>query len=354
MPVPETDPPTAFETQFPGARYLGFDQLDALEPLLRGMGLLADDESIIGTEKPGEGNMNFVLRVTTDRRSLILKQSRPWVEKYPQIAAPIERVAAEAAYYQLSSQVAALKSLSPALLGYNANHFIIVFEDLGAGSDYAFIYQSGQTIGADEARELLHYLSVLHRTAPNPEGQAFPANLPLRRLNHEHIFNFPFQSDNGFDLDAIQPGLAALAQPLQADDVLKAQITSLGDLYLGPGTVLVHGDFYPGSWLRTAAGTKVIDPEFAHVGHAEFDVGVMTAHLLMAGVPLTSVAATLGPYKKPAGFDDALCTGFCGVEILRRLLGVAQLPLDLGLAEKRALIDLATKFIHAPASHELF
>ena len=348
------DPKTQFETRFTHAHYLGFDQLAALEPMLRGMKLLGTDEFIIGTEKPGEGNMNFVVRVTTDRRSLILKQSRPWVEKYPQIAAPIERVAAEAAYYQLISQVADLRSLSPALLGYDAQNFVIVFEDLGAGSDYAFIYQSGQAIVADEARELLHYLSVLHRTAPNAHGEPFPSNLPLRRLNHEHIFNFPFQPNNGFDLDAIQPGLAALAHPLQVDDVLKAKITALGDLYLGSGTGLVHGDFYPGSWLRTASGIKVIDPEFAHVGHAEFDVGVMTAHLLMAGETPTSIKATLNPYQKQDGFDDAHCTGFCGVEILRRLLGVAQLPLDLDLAEKRALIDLAKKFIHAPASHELF
>ena len=43
--------------------------------------------------------MNCTLRVTTTRRSFILKQARPWVEKYPQIAAPVERARVEAAFY---------------------------------------------------------------------------------------------------------------------------------------------------------------------------------------------------------------------------------------------------------------
>ena len=39
----------------------------------------------------GEGNMNYTLRVRTNGRSIILKQARPWVEKYPVIDAPDER-----------------------------------------------------------------------------------------------------------------------------------------------------------------------------------------------------------------------------------------------------------------------
>lgn len=47
------------------------------------------DEVVEGVEREGEGNMNCVVRVMTSRRSFILKQSRPWVEKYPGFAAPL-------------------------------------------------------------------------------------------------------------------------------------------------------------------------------------------------------------------------------------------------------------------------
>ena len=46
----------------------------------------------IAIARAGAGNMNLALRVTTrDGRSLILKQGRPWVEKYAHIPAPFER-----------------------------------------------------------------------------------------------------------------------------------------------------------------------------------------------------------------------------------------------------------------------
>ena len=48
-------------------------------------------ESVCGLGRAGEGNMNLTLRVQTEERSFILKQARPWVEKYPDIPAPKER-----------------------------------------------------------------------------------------------------------------------------------------------------------------------------------------------------------------------------------------------------------------------
>ena len=36
--------------------------------------------------RAGDGNMNCTVRVTTGTGTLIVKQSRPWVEKYPRFA----------------------------------------------------------------------------------------------------------------------------------------------------------------------------------------------------------------------------------------------------------------------------
>lgn len=49
---------------------------------------ISDQESVQHIEKPGEGNMNMVLRVKTEHRSFILKQANPFVQKYPNIPAP--------------------------------------------------------------------------------------------------------------------------------------------------------------------------------------------------------------------------------------------------------------------------
>jgi len=65
---------------------------------------------------------------------------------------------------------------------------------------------------------------------------------------------------------------------------LTLRAKELGDLYLSDGPTLLHGDFYPGSWLRTTQGIRIIDPEFAFTGAAEFDVGVFAAHLAFTGL----------------------------------------------------------------------
>ena len=92
-----------FKAQFPNAYFFDENNLQRLPEYLLGKGLISHGEKILLTEKPGEGNMNFVRRVVTDKQSFILKQSRPWVEKYPQIEAPVERLDVEANYYQFIS-----------------------------------------------------------------------------------------------------------------------------------------------------------------------------------------------------------------------------------------------------------
>ena len=74
---------------------------EIIEKYLTESSFLSSDEKVQNVEKPGEGNMNFTLRVITNSRTFILKQSRDYVEKYPQVAAPGQRVLREAEFYQL-------------------------------------------------------------------------------------------------------------------------------------------------------------------------------------------------------------------------------------------------------------
>lgn len=343
----------SFRSQFPSATFFDAQHLHGLEPILHAHGLLAPGEKITGTEKPGDGNMNFVLRVITNRQSLILKQSRPWVEKYPQIPAPVERLAAEVAYYEFIADHPNLRAMSPDLLAADLPHLIMLTADLGAGSDYSFVYQQGSEFPLSEIKSLFRYLAQLHDASTVANPSQFPANQALKVLNHEHIFVYPFSATNGFNLDAIQPGLQALAAPIQQATSLRQKLTSLGKIYLGSGPVLIHGDFYPGSWLRTASGLKIIDPEFSHFGHAEFDVGILLAHLFLARVPLESIKQGFQSYQHDRDLHESLAGEFCGVEILRRLFGLAQLPVDLSLTEKHELITLAKTFVMTPEASPL-
>lgn len=330
-------------------------QLDAQQPLilqdyLRRRGWLDNQESISSVEIPGEGNMNYVLRVTTPFRSLIVKQSRAYVEKYPTIPAPDNRAVIEGLFYQEIQLIPMIASSMPLLMGVDRENNMLVLEDVGNARDYTFLYQPDQWLSDTNALALTDYLSELHYHFTTQVPGPIFANEAMRALNHEHIFDYPFSESNGFDLDSIQPGLAELAMPIKRDISLKKAVRQLGQVYLadsfptkpqpGSSKTLLHGDYYPGSWLQTEQhGLKVIDPEFCFYGPAEFDLGVLIAHLMLAQQPQTTLDSVLSRYEKPTGFDETLRQRFTGVEIMRRLIGLAQLPLSLSIDQKGSLLD---------------
>ncbi len=319
--------------------------LSDLTHWLQSRNWLPADDRVERLEKPGEGNMNMVLRAVTQRNSLILKQANAFVQKYPSIPAPVERVAVEAAFYRIVSDFPDLQAAMPRFIGFDADNHLLAVEDLGESADYAFIYQKGLVLAANEAVQAADFLARLHRTPFPAEVVAnFPDNLALRRLNHEHLFHYPYLTNHGFDLDTVQPGLQAASMPYKTDKTLRGHIEALGERYLQSGAALLHGDFYPGSWLRSANGLRVIDPEFCFFGPAEYDLGVFYAHLKMAQVPEEIQQMALQTYDMTQ-IDATLAMQFAGMEILRRIIGLAQLPLDLTLAERCDLLDEAAQMV---------
>ncbi len=322
---------------------------EGLQTYLSRKGWICDDEPVTSLGKPGEGNMNYTLRVRTPNRSLIVKQARGYVEKYPSIAAPTERATMEGLFYRQIAQNPELHAAMPELLGVDESENLLVLEDLGEAADFTSCYQPGQLIEPNEITALTNYLSVLHNQLLTDQPNTAFANQGMRALNHEHIFVYPFLFDNGFNLDTVQPGLQALAIPYKQQMALAGAARELGQRYLantvGVPVTLLHGDYYPGSWLRTSSGVKVIDPEFCFYGPAEFDLGVMLAHLHMARQPEAVHQQVQAGYVRHAAFDEQLRRQFTGIEILRRLIGLAQLPLPLSLDEKAQLMQLANGLV---------
>jgi 5-methylthioribose kinase len=105
----------------------------------------------------------------------------------------------------------------------------------------------------------------------------------------------------------------------------------------------MHGDFYPGSWLQVSSGIKIIDPEFGGLGDAEFDLGVFLAHLELAEQEEGLCAQVQKHYS--LAVDWTLVQHYRGVEILRRLIGIAQLPVSLNLDTKKSLLARARTYL---------
>jgi 5-methylthioribose kinase len=325
-------------------------QLNASDPQLLTKYLkkrkwLLPEEQICALSIPGEGNMNYVLRIDTGKRTFILKQSRAYVEKFPHIPAPANRVIIEGAFYQTIQALPSIQALMPTILGIDAINNIIVLEDLGTAKDYTGLYGFQTALCSAEVIALINYLNLLHGHFRKPSGSRKMGNPAMRKLNHEHIFHYPFAVENGFDLDLIQPGLQALAMTYKTDLTLKRIVDNLGKIYLSSGDTLLHGDYYPGSWLRTLHGIKIIDPEFCFYGPKEFDVAVMLAHFYMTGQDDDIMETIPGTYKHYPLLNIQLLNSFIGVEMMRRLIGLAQVPLTCDLNRKKELLEKAYTFL---------
>lgn len=309
--------------------------------VMAALGWLPDGRSVASIAIAGAGNMNLVERVMLDDgATLILKRARGWVEKYPDIPAPIERAEVEAAFYAAVADSAAGRAM-PRHLGFDKAAAANLFADLGEGTDGMTAY-AGQQIGDDVLDAIADWMLALHRlNGPFDDSLANPA---MRALNAIHIFDYPLDPDNGFDLDAITPGLQAAADALKRDGAFVAAVKGVGRHYLGnEAGVLLHGDLYPGSWLTTGQGIFVIDPEFCWIGPREWDVGVLIAHLRLSGQPQTSTDRLITRYG--VELDHKLLHQIVGIEIMRRLIGVAQLPLTIGLEEKAMLLTEARALV---------
>lgn len=313
------------------------DQTGQVRRYLTEQEFLKPGEHVITTTKAGEGNMNVTILVTTDQRRFILKQSRAWVAKFPDIPAPIERIGVEENYLRTTNEDPLLAAHNPRVLHYDAPNYTLILEYIDDAEDMIFVYTEHRDFTAGSLKVLLEYLSVLHRINTSD----FPRNEELKSLNHAHIFDLPFKEDNGFPLDDLFPGLAAVAAPFQRDLPLRQKVAELGRRYLAQGRQLIHGDFYPGSFMQQGERVFIIDGEFAHRGLPEFDLGVLMAHLLLSKADETLLGEIDKVYLKPATFDARLAREFCYVEVIRRLIGIAQLPLSLSLAERKSLLEQA-------------
>jgi 5-methylthioribose kinase len=312
---------------------------------LREKNWLNSTEAILKIEKPGEGNMNFTLRVITDERSFIIKQSREYVEKYPQVAAPTERVLREAEFYEITQNVVQLNLMMPNLIGLDEDNSVMLMDDLGAGTDFSYLYKEGEVIQLEDLLTIIYFIVKLHSSINSNNTIKKITNKKMRQLNHEHIFRYPYLEDNGINLDEILPGLQQEAIILKQDETLKNEVLKLGKLYLQEGNTLLHGDYFPGSWLKTESGLRIIDPEFCFFGFPEFEIGVTIAHLKMADQPVELINKALRHYKNSCPIDEELYEKFVAVEIIRRIIGLAQLPLEINLRKRVQLLKEAQQIL---------
>jgi 5-methylthioribose kinase len=326
----------------------------SLPDYLRRIGLF-DACAEIRVEKAGDGNINWVRRASAPGvRSLVVKQARPALERFPEYQVDTERLIFEARYLEAVRPFDTSR-ICPAVHGFQEADRVLVLEDLGAAErlDH-MLARGGDATPAAEA--LGAFLGrVHHGTWRDPGLAARFANHAMQRLHGEHIFVLPLAA-NDFPLP---PRLRERAVALAADAELRRIAAACYARYLTPEGSLLHGDVQAGNVLLAERGPVLLDAEIAHVGDPAFDVGTLLAHLALPAIargeprraaPAANAAwrAWSDAFAEDARPPFASAARYAGLEMLRRTIGAARVaPVEEDEAGLRVL-DAAVGWIRTP------
>ncbi len=281
-------------------------------------------------EPAGDGNINFVRRIRGPSSSVILKHARSRLEKFPEYAAPTERLLHEHAYGEVVGELAPEEALLlPHVLHFDPEARVLVLEDLSSCPRLQEELLAGRCPEEAFAR-LGQFLGKVHQATGRCSKQleARFTNEEMRALHGEHIFSLPF-APNDFDVSAkLRAEAASLLTPSH-----RKRIGSLRESYYQSCTALVHADVQPANILLGRV-PKLLDAEIAHVGDPAFDLGTLLAHLYLHAHLIGEEAlrgadrAIVRAYVAAGGLevDLARSRAYAGVEMLRRTLGAARVP----------------------------
>lgn len=330
----------------------------------------------------GDGNLNLVFILDGANGSVIVKQALPHLrlvgESWP---LPLKRSFFE--YHALTRQQRRDPGSVPEIFHFDELQALIVMEYLTPHVILRHSLMEGRRhdglskmLGQFCARTLFGGSDLAMVTADRKADLAlFAGNVELCDITENLVFSDPYFEA---EMNRNTPGLDGIAARLRADVELKVAAQHLKFIYAANAETMLHGDLHTGSVMVTDEDSKVIDPEFVSYGPMGFDIGMLIANFLMGYFAQPGHEASAGErdaygewilgvaddiwdvfraefeqlwrtertgmlYQASlfedrghvAGAEQALAErldavwrdmlGFCGVEIHRRILGLAHI-----------------------------
>lgn len=259
-------------------------------------------------QEVGDGNLNLVFIVSGSAGSVIVKQALPYVRLVGD-SWPLGLQRAYFEYNALIRQDAVYPGVVPAVLHFDETQALIVMEHLTphiilrnqtmAGARVADL---GAVMGRFCARTAFR-CSDLHMAAPQKKADValFSGNVELCDITETLVFTDPY-----FDAAMNRhtaPQLDAVVAELRRDGDLKIEAQHLKRAFAARAETLCHGDLHAGSIMVTGDSVRIIDPEFAFYGPMGFDIGMLVGNFLMA---FHAMPAHLADETARAAYQDWL------------------------------------------------
>lgn len=294
-----------------------------------------------------DGNLNFAFSVgeaADEARAVFVKQAPGYIKVLGEaFKLAAERMVLESEVMQ--AYAALTPDYVPRFILRDPESFVMVTEYLHGYVLMRSALMSRRLQGTAAVEEVARFMAVTHSATwigtAGAERWGTVNNETMCGITADYVFSKPLDAADG--TNRCSSGLTDVAAALRADAALCEGVLAMRSTFLMTKQCLVHGDLHTGSVMVPADGgtgpAKVIDAEFAFFGPAAFDVGSFVANLVFA--------ASLGPSPEvhamihaawvtyvgattPLKSDNAataemlqLACGFCGCELIRRIVGAA-------------------------------
>jgi 5-methylthioribose kinase len=273
---------------------------------------IGEDTTAWKVREVGDGNLNLVFIVEGAEGSAVVKQALPYVrlvgDSWP---LPLKRSFFE--YHALTRQKARAGAIVPEIYHFDEEQALIVMEYLSphiilrkALIEGRQLPNIARDLGLFMARTLFRGSDLSMKARDRKEDLAlFADNAELCDITENLVFTDPYFA--AAMNRHTTPQLDNLVAELRADRDLKVEAQRLKHLFAANAETLLHGDLHTGSIMVTDTETRVIDPEFAVYGPIAFDVGMALANFWM------SFFSQRG--HEGAGSRDAMRTYLLGVVV---------------------------------------
>ncbi len=311
----------------------------------------------------GDGNLNYVYRVSDGKGSVIVKQAGPMARLSSGKKISRDRNSIESKILMLQWELA--PGSVPEIYFYDETMCCCVMEDL---ADYEIMRNGlleGKTYPEFASHVAEFLVNMLMKTSDlskdhkkkKEQVKAF-INPDLCEISERLVFDEAML--NLTRKNHAEPENEALVRTqIYENRALITEAAKLKFRFMNEAQALLHGDLHTGSIFVKEDSTKIFDPEFAFYGPAGYDLGNVVAHLLIAAQRMnadgnekaenwirTAVSDVIARYRYyykkqyPSYADDELArqdgfkewyldeilkdtAGYAGMEIIRRCIGAA-------------------------------
>ena len=278
--------------------------------LVEQLRLFAPDEPL-DTDEIGDGNINYVFRARSQAsgKSIIVKQADRLLCSSGR---PLDITRSKREADALRIYAALTPQFIPRIYAYDDTMSVICMEDISYCGNLRKELMAGRSLPASFVENATSFLAdAVFATSdlflsPEEKKERVKAfiNPELCAISETLVFSEPYC--NGKKRNRITPGNENFIQKtLYNDEVLKAEVASLREIFMNKAEALIHGDLHTGSiFIGSSAGIpidtngthdrnatseprtepcmKIIDPEFAFYGPIGYDLGNIIANLYCA------------------------------------------------------------------------